>query len=93
MKNQSHLLAAGILIIKNKAVLLVRDKHGWSLPKGSCESGETFEVTATREAKEETGLDILIIKFRPQVIPFEHWIINKSMKYHSFDLDVEGFKV
>ncbi len=54
----THNLASGIVIVKADEVLLVRDKHGWSLPNGSTESGETFFETAKRECFEETGLYI-----------------------------------
>lgn len=32
----------------------------WALPKGTPDSGETLEETATRETREETGLDVVI---------------------------------
>ncbi len=44
------------LLIKNR-----RSTH-WSFPKGHIEQGETDEQTALREVKEETGIDIEIIK-------------------------------
>jgi ADP-ribose pyrophosphatase YjhB (NUDIX family) len=58
MEQSSHNLASGIVVVKAGAVLLVRDKNGWSLPKGSTEIGETFLETAIREGREETGLNI-----------------------------------
>ncbi|MCS7464944.1 NUDIX domain-containing protein [Paenibacillus doosanensis] len=56
----AHKLAAGVVIVKDETVLLVKDKSGWSLPKGSTEMGETFLKTAEREAFEETGLKIAV---------------------------------
>ncbi|MGQ7887474.1 NUDIX domain-containing protein [Paenibacillus sp. WC2504] len=46
----AHKLAAGIVIIENEKVLLVKDKSGWSLSKGSSGMGETFLMAAEREA-------------------------------------------
>ncbi|WP_171652615.1 NUDIX hydrolase [Paenibacillus foliorum] len=147
MGKLAHNLAAGIVVLKDDTVLLVKDKSGWSLPKGSTEIGETFLQAAERESYEETGIKIAAgdvafvseyssekygqylqvyyagsfpseqneieepdediiemqfvnirdlrnyINFRPWVIPLEFWIQNRELRYHSFDLDVEGFYI
>lgn len=38
------------------------DSHKWGFPGGAIEPGEAPEMTAVREAKEETGLDVSIGK-------------------------------
>ncbi len=57
----------GIIFYKTKQntkILLVKNNNGryWSFPKGHIEDSETEQETAVREIKEETGLDVTIVK-------------------------------
>ncbi|KZE63793.1 DNA mismatch repair protein MutT [Fictibacillus phosphorivorans] len=55
------ILPGSVVIIKNdreEILLQHRKDGGWGLPGGLMELGESFEETAVREVKEETGLDI-----------------------------------
>jgi len=47
----------GIILIKRK-----NPPEGWALPGGFVDYGEDLETAAVREAKEETGLDIELIR-------------------------------
>lgn len=50
-----------IIIDINGRIVLIKRKNppfGWALPGGFVDYGESFEVAALREAKEETGLEV-----------------------------------
>ncbi len=56
--------AGGCIFNKNGEVLLQKraDCNKWGFPGGAIELGETPEMAAKREVKEETGLDIEVQK-------------------------------
>jgi len=47
----------GIVLIKRK-----NPPHGWAIPGGFVDYGESLEEAAVREAKEETSLDVKLKK-------------------------------
>ncbi|HMK56329.1 MAG TPA: NUDIX hydrolase [Dissulfurispiraceae bacterium] len=47
----------GIVLIKRR-----NPPYGWAIPGGFVDYGESLERAAAREAKEETGLDIDLVK-------------------------------
>lgn len=58
------LVGVGAIIVETDRVLLVKRGHPpllgkWSIPGGVLEVGETLHQAAIREAREETGLDVL----------------------------------
>ena len=60
-KYQNPLLTVDIIIAINDGIVLIERKnppHGWALPGGFVDYGESLESCAIREAKEETSLDI-----------------------------------
>jgi 8-oxo-dGTP diphosphatase len=61
------LLGVGAIIVRDEQVLLVRRSNPpmqgeWSIPGGLVETGETTREAIIREVREETGLDIEVVK-------------------------------
>jgi len=54
--------SAGALVMVDGRCLVLRRDHEWVFPKGHLESGERPEDAAVREVREETGLDIRIVR-------------------------------
>ena len=96
MKNATS--CGGVVIYKGKILLLFKnyqDKYnGWVLPKGSMEEGETYEQTAIREVKEETGVTAEIVEYvdetsfefntaEGRVNKHVKWFLMKSQNYFS----------
>ncbi|CAD8073258.1 unnamed protein product [Paramecium primaurelia] len=59
----THSVGAGGLIIHNNQILLIQEKNGtkeglWGIPGGLVDDGELVAEAASREVKEETGLDV-----------------------------------
>src|SRR5436309_4513402 len=93
-----------------EVVLVGRSHSGiWSLPKGTPESGETFEQVAVREVQEETGLEVRLIayignvsysfihdkiRFQKQVRHFLFEAIGGNTSLHDAEYDrVEWFSI
>ncbi len=65
--------SGGIVLIKRK-----NPPHGWAIPGGFVDYGESLEEAAIREAKEETDLDVILVKqFHTYSTP------NRDPRHHS----------
>ena len=64
--NKNPLTAVDIIIeIDLKGIILIKRKNppfGWAIPGGFVEYGESLEEASVREAKEETNLEVRLIK-------------------------------
>jgi 8-oxo-dGTP diphosphatase len=63
-KNRTPLVTTDIIIeVSDRGIVLIERKnppHGWALPGGFVDYGESLEIAAVREAKEETSLDVAL---------------------------------
>jgi ADP-ribose pyrophosphatase YjhB (NUDIX family) len=65
MNPRNPLLTVDIIIECQGGIVLIERKnppHGWALPGGFVDYGESIESAAVREAKEETGLSIELVE-------------------------------
>lgn len=65
MTMRTPYLTVDIIIECDGGIVLIERKnppHGWALPGGFVDCGETLEAAAIREAKEETSLDITLVE-------------------------------
>lgn len=66
-------------------IVSVKPKMRWQLPKGIVDPGETPEITAVREVREEAGVETDLIAL---IETIEYWYratrYGKSVRYHKF---------
>lgn len=80
--------AVAAVIVRDKEILLVKrgtepSRGKWSVPGGSIEWGETLAEALKREIREETGLEIEIIK----LIGVTDLIVDSKPSYHYVLID------
>jgi ADP-ribose pyrophosphatase YjhB (NUDIX family) len=54
-----------IIEIESRGIVLIKRKnppYGWAIPGGFVDYGESLEEAAVREAKEETNLDVKLVR-------------------------------
>ena len=60
-----HFVSAATIVRndKNEILLIKGPLRGWEMPGGIVEEGESLKAAAIRETKEESGIDIEVVKF------------------------------
>lgn len=101
-----EIVSAGGVVYKENTILMLQKKNGdWVLPKGRIEKGETLEITALREVKEETNVDAVILdyignttyKFSNYWTHYKvvsktvSWYLMQAKNYDLIPLRAEGF--
>ncbi|MEA4815662.1 MAG: NUDIX hydrolase [Lachnospiraceae bacterium] len=83
------LSCGGVVIYRWKILLLYKNQNGkymgWVLPKGTVEDGESFQETALREVKEESGSNGKVIKYLGKtnyIFKGEDDMINKTVHWY-----------
>lgn len=64
-ERRNPFLTVDAIIEIDGGIVLIRRKNpppGWAIPGGFVDYGETLEEAVVREAKEETGLDIRLVR-------------------------------
>jgi ADP-ribose pyrophosphatase YjhB (NUDIX family) len=80
------IVGLGAVVISTKGLVLIKRGNpprmgAWSLPGGVQELGETVKEGIIREVKEETGLDVEILKIIDVVDSINH-DTDGQIKYH-----------
>ncbi len=87
---QDQVSAGGVAFRRTKknvklVIVSVRPSLRWQLPKGIVDPGETPEITAVREVREEAGVNTELLELIDTV---EYWYqrlqYGKQIRYHKF---------
>jgi 8-oxo-dGTP pyrophosphatase MutT (NUDIX family) len=82
VRTESQVSAGGVVVRRVRdrvqvALICVGTKRRWQLPKGLVEPGEEPEAAATREVREEAGVDADLVA---PVETIEYWYVGQKGK-------------
>lgn len=67
------------------AIVAVNPSRRWQLPKGIIDAGETPEIAAVREVREEAGIETELVELIEKV---EYWYVGnhkgERVRFHKF---------
>src|SRR5271165_886115 len=90
MARESVLAAGGIVLRQARppliAVVRLRKRNEWVLPKGKLDDGETPRDAAEREVNEETGHDVVVHEFLGTLV-YESGGRSKAVHYWRMQAD------
>lgn len=69
--------AGGLVFNRHSECLVMKRREKWDLPKGKLNKGESFELAALREVREETGLDGLVIT-TPLLSTYHAYVVDEE---------------
>jgi 8-oxo-dGTP pyrophosphatase MutT (NUDIX family) len=90
VRTETQTSAGGVVLRKTPkglevALISVGDPPRWQLPKGLVDPGETSEVAAVREVREEAGI---VVTLSGLIDSVEYWYQskrgNERIRYHKF---------
>jgi 8-oxo-dGTP pyrophosphatase MutT (NUDIX family) len=81
-----------IMMIQDNEVLLIRHTYlpGWFMPGGGSKRHETLEQAARREAREETGAELLNISLLGIFSSFVQWKTDHTTVFLCKDFKITG---
>lgn len=84
MRTESATSAGGVVYRVTErgmeVVIVGRTSEGiWGLPKGTPEPGEDLLAAATREVREETGLEVAP---EEEIGSIRYWFVREGVRYH-----------
>lgn len=84
MRTESATSAGGVVYRvadgRMEVVIVGRSSEGiWGLPKGTPEPGEDLLAAATREVREETGLEVAP---EEKIGSIRYWFVRDRVRYH-----------